>query len=303
VSWLGNPWVLYLTGSLTGYLIGAVPFGYLVYRWATGIDIRTVGSGNIGATNVGRLLGFRYFLLVFILDVLKGLVPVLGMSLAMRSLGATPPTDLSVFVALASILGHNFPVYLGFKGGKGVATSLGALLALEPLSCAAAAVGFCVVFFLARYVSLSSIAGALAFVAGHFALIKSPWSREHFAMSTLAISIAVLLIVRHHENLSRILAGTEPRVPLRRPRNGQADPEPPGGWIHPLWLICIAALAMAIVGAAVWVAHKARTPIEVTAGAWTLRETHRELTGQQRSTRIFFTEQGQKLAVRVITRC
>ena len=149
------------SARLAGYLIGAIPFGYLVYRWATGIDIRTVGSGNIGATNVGRLLGFRYFVLVFVLDVLKGFVPVLGVPLALRSLGLSPPADLRFFVALAAILGHNFPVYLGFKGGKGVATSLGALLALEPLSCAAAAVGFFVVFFLTRYVSLSSIAGAL----------------------------------------------------------------------------------------------------------------------------------------------
>ena len=121
---------------------------------------------------------------------------------------------------MASILGHNFPVYLRFKGGKGVATSLGGLLALDPIACGAAAVGFFIVFFLTRYVSLSSIAGALAFVAGHFARAREPWSKENLAMSVLSIAIAVLLVVRHHKNLRRILAGTEPKVPLRRSRRG-----------------------------------------------------------------------------------
>src|SRR4029079_13725666 len=97
VRGLDNVWIQLLIGALGGYLIGAIPFGYLVYRGATGTDIRTVGSGNIGATNVGRLLGFRYFLLVLALDVLKGLVPVLIVPAAMRSLGVTPPGDLRVF--------------------------------------------------------------------------------------------------------------------------------------------------------------------------------------------------------------
>jgi glycerol-3-phosphate acyltransferase PlsY len=216
VSGLDSLWFQLLVGALAGYLTGAIPFGFLVYRWATGTDIRTVGSGNIGATNVGRLLGFRFFVLVFLLDLLKGFVPVLGVPLVLRGLGMTPPADLGLFVALAAILGHNFPVYLGFKGGKGVATSLGALLALEPLSCAAAAVGFFLVFFLTRYVSLSSIAGAFGFVAGHFLRIKDPWNKTNLAMSLLAIAIAVLILIRHHKNIIRIVQGTEPKVPLRR---------------------------------------------------------------------------------------
>ena len=218
---------------------------------------------------------------------------------------SSPPADLRVFVALAAILGHNFPVYLGFKGGKGVATSLGALLALEPLSCVAAAVGFFAVFCLTRYVSLSSIAGALAFVAGHFARVKEPFSRENFAMSSLAIAIAALLIVRHHKNLGRILAGTEPKVPLRRSRNGEAQPHQPGGRVHSLWLIGLAVVAIAILGAAGWVVHTSRTPIEVTAGPWTLRETHRELTGQQprpgSSSRI--RARSSRSCARATTRC
>ena len=190
-----------------GYLIGAIPFGYLVFRQVKGIDIRTVGSGNIGATNVGRLLGFRYFLLVFALDVLKGFVPTFGVPLVLEKLGTSPPAELPVFVAMAAILGHNFPVYLGFKGGKGVATSLGALLALDPIACAAAAAGFFLVFLPTRYVSLSSIAGALAFVAGHFSLDQG----------------ALEPAEPRHEH-----PGHRDRRPARHPSSQEHWPDPPG---------------------------------------------------------------------------
>jgi len=297
VSWLGNLWIQYPLGCLLGYLIGSIPFGYLVYYGVKGIDIRTVGSGNIGATNVGRNLGFRYFLLVFALDVLKGFVPTIGVPLGLKSLGAFPPYDLPVFVALASVLGHNFPVYLRFKGGKGVATSLGSLLALDPIACAAAAVGFFVVFFLTRYVSLSSIAGALAFVAGHFAQTAQPWNQENRAMSILSITIPVLLLVRHHKNLRRILNGTEPKVSLRRSDRAETPPAKPSGRIHPVLLIGLTAAAAFLLCCGLQVLRNASAPIEVTAGPWTLRETHRELTGQQRSTRVVFADHGRQLAV------
>jgi len=292
-----NPWIQYPQGCLLGYLIGSIPFGYLVYYWVKGVDIRTVGSGNIGATNVGRNLGFRYFLLVFALDVLKGFVPTAGLPLGLKSLGIVPPADLPVFVALASILGHNFPVYLRFKGGKGVATSLGGLLALDPVACGAAAIGFFLVFLPTRYVSLSSIAGSLAFAAGHFARAAQPWSKENLAMSILSVTIPVLLLVRHHKNLRRILAGTEPKVPLRRSHPAQTHPTKPSGRIHPTLLIGLTAAATLLVCGGLQVVRNLSAPIEVNAGPWTLRETHRELTGQQRSTRVVFADHGRLLAV------
>src|SRR5262245_21891584 len=111
------------------YLIGAVPTAYLLVRAVKGIDIRTLGSGNVGATNAGRVLGRWGFVTVFFVDLFKGMLPTLLLPLAVRSIGGDAVVGLPVYVAVAAILGHNFPVYLGFKGGKGVATSLGAVLA------------------------------------------------------------------------------------------------------------------------------------------------------------------------------
>src|SRR4051812_40467004 len=170
---------------VVAYLLGAIPFGYLVAYRVKGIDIRTVGSGNVGATNVGRVLGFRFFLLVFVLDVLKGLLPTLGFPRAVTALAGREVPALAVLVALATILGHNFPVYLKFRGGKGVATSLGALAALDPVASVSAAVGFTTFLLVTRYVSLSSVLGAIVFVLVHFVRVERPWDRDQLAMSFL----------------------------------------------------------------------------------------------------------------------
>ena len=148
---------------LTAYLIGAIPFGYLIARAVRGIDIRTVGSGNIGATNVGRVLGRRFFFIVLALDSMKGLLPAIGLPWLVGRLTGQFPVDLPVLVGLAAILGHTFPVYLTFRGGKGVATSLGVVLALDPASCAAAILVFGVVLVISRYMSLASLVGGAGF--------------------------------------------------------------------------------------------------------------------------------------------
>jgi glycerol-3-phosphate acyltransferase PlsY len=297
VNIVQNSLAMNLIGPLFAYLIGAIPFGYLIFLAVKGIDIREVGSGNIGATNVGRNLGFRYFLLVFALDLLKGFLPTWGIPEALRALGASPGPELPVLVALAAILGHNFPVYLRFRGGKGVATSLGALLALDPLACGAAAVGFFAVFALTRFVSLSSIAGALAFVAGRLALVSAPWSPEDRPVTMLAVGIALLLIIRHHRNLARIVAGTEPRVPLRKQRDGDRASDQPSGRAQPVLLLAVVVGMLAAACPVAWIARRARSPIEANAGPWSLRETHREVTGQQRAGRVVFADHGRTLAV------
>ena len=221
------------------YLIGAIPFGYLTAKRFRGIDIRTVGSGNIGATNVGRVLGFRFFLLVFGFDMAKGLLPTLGFPNVFTLLTAQPtPPDLRVLVALATILGHNFPVYLKFKGGKGVATSLGAVLALDPLAGFSSALGFGGALAICRYVSLSSIIGGLIFCLVHFARVAEPWSRGERAMSVITVGLVVLLVVRHRKNFARIMNGSEPKVGRGDKRTVSSDRS---GRISLVWLFVMAA--------------------------------------------------------------
>jgi glycerol-3-phosphate acyltransferase PlsY len=204
-----------LLAIVVAHLIGATPCAYLIVRWRKGIDIRTVGSGNVGATNAGRLLGFRYFLLVFALDFAKGFLPTWGLPRLVQAWEGEVEPWLPVAVAVAAILGHNFPVYLGFRGGKGVATSLGALSALDPVACGAAVVGFTLGLLTTRMVSASSILGAVVLVATHFARTDRPWSRENLALSVALLGLLTMLVVRHRRNFARIAAGTEPRVPLR----------------------------------------------------------------------------------------
>jgi acyl-phosphate glycerol 3-phosphate acyltransferase len=286
---------------LAAYLIGSIPFGYVIARAVKGIDIRTVGSGNLGATNVGRVLGRPYFFLVLALDLLKGFLPTLGFPPLVVWLTGGVPVDLPVLVALAAILGHTFPIYLKFRGGKGVATSLGAVLALDPASCAVAVVVFGVVLVLSRYMSLASLIGGAGFAVAHFVIHPDPWSREHIAMSLFSVAVVALLVVRHRSNIGRIIAGTENRVNLGRGRKPDAPPSPdaPGnprpGRIGVLVALGLAALALAIV-TGTWLFRNAARTIEAEAGPWSLRETDRLVTGQQRVDRVAFAIGGDRLA-------
>lgn len=213
------------TATLIGYLVGSIPFAYVLVRALKGIDIRTVGSGNVGATNAARVLGARYFLVVFGLDLAKGLIP----TLIARRLGAQwQAPELTILVALATVIGHNFPIYLGFRGGKGVATSLGAAIAIDPAAAAAAAATFTILLILTRYVSLSSLAGGLAFACVHFLLVAGRWwEPEERALSCLILVLVGMLFVRHRANLARIVGGTEPKIRLRR--RGDRDARSPSG--------------------------------------------------------------------------
>lgn len=206
-----------------GYLVGAIPFAYLIVRWRKGIDIRTVGSGNVGATNAGRVLGLRYFLLCFGLDVAKGYLPTWGLPVALVELVGTIPPGLPVYVALATILGHNFPIYLKFRGGKGVATSLGALTALDPVASIATLLAFLVFLAVTRFVSISSILGGVVFTLVHFSRVPEPWVHAELPMTIVVLLLLVMLVVRHRANLGRIAAGTEPRVTLNRHSKSSKD--------------------------------------------------------------------------------
>jgi len=218
-----------------GYLIGAVPFGLLIGKWC-GTDIRRAGSGNIGATNVWRVLGWRCGLTAFALDTLKGLVPtacaprIWAHTAAAAMLAEAGGRRLYLAwlaVAAGVILGHIFPVYLRFRGGKGVATSLGALLGLWPYYTLPGLVCFAlwgVVFGLSGYVSLSSMLAALAFPLVYLGLgVFRGWDPTGNQRSLLvfAVVMAVLVVYRHRTNLQRLLAGQENRFGKRS--RGEAD--------------------------------------------------------------------------------
>lgn len=193
---------------LTGYLLGSIPFGYVAAR-CKGIDIRKHGSGNIGATNVWRVCGLKYGLPVFALDVLKGVAAVLlARWLAVRF--SSDPAWTGIIAAMTCILGHSFPVWLGFGGGKGVATSLGVFLALLPIPSSVALAVWALVFKASGYVSLASIVAAVALPATALALQFT--SRPHgWPVSGFAVVIGLLIIARHRSNMSRLRAGTENR--------------------------------------------------------------------------------------------
>jgi glycerol-3-phosphate acyltransferase PlsY len=174
---------------------------------------------------------------------------------------------------------------------------LGAVLALDPVSCVVAAVVFGIVVMISRYVSLSSLVGGLAFVAAHFFRDAAPFSREHIAMSLFSIAVVTLLVIRHRANLARIWAGTESRVQFRRPRPASSGPPQPSGRITIALLVVIGLLivSLGVVGGFLLV-RNAKQPIEVNAGPWTLRQTDRVTTGQQRVDRVAFTADGNRLA-------
>jgi glycerol-3-phosphate acyltransferase PlsY len=190
-----------ILAAVIGYLLGSIPFGMLLTRVAGLGDIRNIGSGSIGATNVLRTGNKALAALTLVLDLLKGIAAVL--------IGSLWGADAMLAAAGAVILGHMFPVWLGFRGGKGVATALGVLLAIAwPVAVIAGALWLATAI-LFHYSSLAALVGAAAAVAVA-AILLDP------TRALLIAVIALLVILRHHENIRRLLAGTESRISLRR---------------------------------------------------------------------------------------
>lgn len=193
------------------YLLGSVPFGYLAGRIA-GIDIRNCGSGNVGATNVIRTLGKGYGYPVFAADFLKGFGAVkLSILIAMRVHPEWASSEVfGIVAAISSVLGHSFPVWLHFKGGKGVATSAGALLGLAPVAASVGAAIWILTFLLTRYVSVASITAAAALP---LIILLTTWLSQTDGKSLFysSVCLAAVVIWRHRSNLSRLMRGTEPR--------------------------------------------------------------------------------------------
>jgi glycerol-3-phosphate acyltransferase PlsY len=201
--------------AVCSYLLGSIPFGYILVRVFQGIDVRSIGSGNIGATNVARTGGKGLAIATLFLDAFKGWLPVF-LVLTLPGIPASSPAQLHTLAALAAlfaVLGHMFPVWLGFKGGKGVATGLGVFLALAPKAVLIAVVLFIAIVAFTRYVSLGSILAAATFPVALWWLERDLFPAPALAMCA---TVALLVIFRHHQNIGRLLAGTESRFGARK---------------------------------------------------------------------------------------
>jgi glycerol-3-phosphate acyltransferase PlsY len=211
------------------YLFGSVPFGLIVGK-SKGVDPRTAGSGNIGATNVGRLLGKRFFVLVFLLDLMKGLLPMVAAGLLLRGVPDSPlKFGLWLLVGFTAIVGHMYSVFLGLRGGKGVATSSGVVLGLYPyftvpgLPCLAL---WAVTFKLTRYVSVASMLAAVAFPVTY--VVIGTWRHwpvfdRQWPLLAFAVLVAVMIVWKHRGNIARLRAGTEHRFdPSAKPERQDA---------------------------------------------------------------------------------
>jgi glycerol-3-phosphate acyltransferase PlsY len=202
-------------GCAGAYLLGSIPFGFLVAK-VRGLDIRQLGSGNIGATNVFRCVSKPLGILTFLLDLGKGvagccLIPCLAAH-AMQG-GVSTGMPFRVACGFLTVAGHNWTVFLGFKGGKGIATSAGLLLGLAPAGCGVALLVWIVTFLLTRYVSVASIAAAVALGIVSWPLYLT---RYDWWFPVMLDALAALAIARHHGNIRRLCAGTESRFKFKR---------------------------------------------------------------------------------------
>jgi len=214
-------------GIAVSYLVGAIPFGFLLVKLVKGVDIRNYGSKNIGASNVGRVLGKPFFFIVLLLDMAKGLVPVVIMT---RYVGGTgwgvsesPHPVPVVLCGLAAICGHVWPIYLKLRGGKAVATSCGVLLWLAPRPALLAVIVWIVVVSISRYISLASMCAAAALLVSVLAIEHAPF-RENLSVTLFCMLVSLLVVLRHTTNIKRLLAGTENKI-FSQKIDAQAPPQ------------------------------------------------------------------------------
>lgn len=201
---------------VAAYLIGAIPFGYLIARWR-GVDIFAHGSGNIGATNVGRVLGRPFGVVVFLLDFAKGAIPAwiartLSLEPDSRLMNLLGSDGLPVLCGLAAFLGHLYPIYLRFRGGKGVATGAGVISVLLTIPAVGALAVWLATVAATRYVSLASMVAVVALCALRLILTPDPFAPQNRTLTTFCFVAAILVFIRHRTNITRLLGGTENRL-------------------------------------------------------------------------------------------
>ena len=205
---------------VVAYMIGSIPTSVWVSRFFFGIDIREYGSGNAGATNSFRVMGPRLGTLVMVVDMLKGLAAVkLAYFLPFYVDNDIARTGLQIGLGLAAVMGHIFPLWADFRGGKGVATLFGLVLGISPWTALCCVGIFLVVLYITRFVSLSSILASIAFPV--FILVI--FNVENHAYRVFAIAVALLVVLTHQKNISRLLRGSESKVPILKYRDRHKD--------------------------------------------------------------------------------
>ncbi|MEO7801769.1 MAG: glycerol-3-phosphate 1-O-acyltransferase PlsY [Ginsengibacter sp.] len=201
---------------ILAYLIGSIPTALIISRKYFGIDIRDYGSGNMGATNSFRVLGAHFGTIVMIADMLKGIFAVALYNFFPHYLhNELDRTNFMIGLGLAAVVGHIFPVWANFKGGKGVATLFGMILAIQPIVAASCVGVFLLVFYLTRYVSLSSILAGIALPI----CVLWIYNEKELYYRVFAVAVAMLIVLTHQKNISRLLKGNESRVPILKFRD------------------------------------------------------------------------------------
>ncbi|OGV58854.1 MAG: acyl-phosphate glycerol 3-phosphate acyltransferase [Lentisphaerae bacterium RIFOXYA12_FULL_48_11] len=212
--------------GMISYFLGAIPFGYIIAK-AQGIDLYKTGSGSIGATNVFRSVGKKWGILTFILDALKGFVPAFFCPVIAASYAAdSNQLLLALLCSALAVIGHNWPVYLGFKGGKGIATSAGALIGIVPILIGTGLLTWAIVFLLTRYVSVASITAAVVIMIAGWLFYLNQGLPLPIALTILGL----FAIWRHKSNIQRLINGTEHRFEFRKKKNkleNMANDNPP----------------------------------------------------------------------------
>lgn len=201
---------------LSAYLIGSIPTSVWVSKYLYGIDIRDYGSGNAGASNTYRVLGARMGTFVMVIDILKGLIATsLYLLIPYYADNEWERTNFMVGLGLAAVLGHIFPIWADFRGGKGVATLFGMILAIQPLVALCCVGVFLMVLYLTRFVSLSSILASVAFAV----LILFIFNEKETLYRAFAIAVALMVLLTHQKNIGRLIRGSESKVPILKHRD------------------------------------------------------------------------------------
>jgi glycerol-3-phosphate acyltransferase PlsY len=193
------------------YLLGSIPTAVWVSKYYFNIDIRNFGSGNAGATNTFRILGKKAGTIVFIVDLIKGFIAVdLAYFISSYQHSNMALTNFQVGLGICAVIGHIFPIWADFKGGKGIATLFGMVLAIQPLVAGILTLVFIVILLTTRYVSLSSIIASIVFPVLILFIFKEP----EVMYRVFAIAVACMVVLTHHKNINRLMAGNESKVPL-----------------------------------------------------------------------------------------